>query len=99
MRMHPSFKPIATEYDYRVKFAGTCKFKSPLQYLSLSPCILEEIVGEDEVLVVGVAEEERLLHLLEVCAEELVGAAIRELHHRILQTADALKHLIGHCSE
>lgn len=63
-------------------------------YFFFGPTVFVEVVLEDEVLVVGVAEEEDLGALLELIVEELVRVAVRKLHQRVLQVPDALKHLV-----
>ena len=79
--------PVVQPEGHRIRLQGEI-----LGYLFLAPQILIEIVEEDQVLIVRVAEEVDLRNRLELVIEILVGVAVRELYHRVLQAPDALKH-------
>eukprot|EP00355_Strombidium_rassoulzadegani_P005879 CAMPEP_0168614502 /NCGR_PEP_ID=MMETSP0449_2-20121227/4008_1 /TAXON_ID=1082188 /ORGANISM="Strombidium rassoulzadegani, Strain ras09" /LENGTH=539 /DNA_ID=CAMNT_0008655185 /DNA_START=191 /DNA_END=1807 /DNA_ORIENTATION=- len=64
-------------------------------HLLTRPQVLGEVVIEDEVLVVGVAEEVALGDGLELVVEELEGVLVGELDHGVLELPDLLEHLVG----
>jgi len=53
-----------------------------------------EVVAEDQVLVVGVSEEESFRCCLELVVKEFVSISIRELDYWVFQVPDAFEHLI-----
>ena len=53
IKIQPSFKPIATEYDCNTKFLGTYKiFIKNKKYLFFRPSILIEIIDQYQILVI-----------------------------------------------
>jgi hypothetical protein len=79
--------PVIQPDGHRIRLQGQI-----LGYLFLAPQVLIEVVEKDQVLVVRVAEEVNLRNWLELIIEILVGVAVGELYHGVLQTTDALKH-------
>jgi hypothetical protein len=79
--------PVIQPDGHRVRLQGQI-----LRYLFLAPQVLIEVVEEDQVLVVRVTEEVDLRNRLELVIEILVGVAVGELYHGVLQAPDALKH-------
>ena len=55
-----------------------------------------KVILEDHILVVGVPEEVRTGHCVELSVEELVGVPIRELDSWVFKVAYSFKHLISY---
>ena len=97
IRMLPSFRPIATEYDCRHRLEGTYTERSAKNlktYIFSTPQISCKIILQDQVGVVRISEEIALGDRLKILVKELECVFVRELDHGVLERPDLFEHLV-----